>query len=55
MSRTTRIELADSGVIFNPHDHTYDYRGDVCRYRRYVVLLGSRHVIPHSAFADLLS
>lgn len=27
MSRTTRIELADSGVIFNPYDHTYELNG----------------------------
>ena len=28
MSRTTRIELVDSGVIFNPNDHTYELNGN---------------------------
>ena len=27
MSRTTRIELVDSGVSFNPEDHTYELNG----------------------------
>ena len=27
MSRTTRIELVDSGVNFNPNDHTYELNG----------------------------
>ena len=28
MSRTTRIELVDSGVNFNPYDHTYELNGN---------------------------
>lgn len=28
MSRTTRIELVDSGVNFNPEDHTYELNGN---------------------------